>query len=326
MSQPLPSFSPTYTAPQIMMTLAAIAYAPADEIAHYLANTSYATQGLWNVVWGPVVTPDTSANLVYVVQYKSDPIYAVVVRGTVLTFSLATLVDLYEDLDVGTQSNWEYPSVQDAQAANGTLYALGALTQLTWNDMTLLDFLSTHTAGGWLFVTGHSLGGCLTSVLAPWLQYQLSTQSQPFIGVPFTFAAPTAGNAAFANWYSETFSGRSWRYYNTIDMVPFVWENLSGITALFPSPGPSCPDLMQGLIDLVNAWLTDWDQVSYAQTNGPGNALPNEATAMSDWFSEVALQHNHNTYLTLLGAPTINIPSMVPSLQVKPRHRLPKRG
>jgi triacylglycerol lipase len=324
-SSTLPNLGSSYTPAQIMMTLSAFAYAdPGDIATNFLADPSYATQGLWSLVWGPCVTPDTAANLVYVAQYKggSDVVYAVVIRGTVLTFSLATLVDLYEDLDVGTQDAWDYPAVPGAAVANGTMYGLNALTQLSSNDTTLLDFLAQLPAGC-LFVTGHSLGGCLTSVLAPWLQYQLSLLKSGLYVVPFTFAAPTAGNAAFADWYTQSFSAGSWRYCNTIDMVPMAWNNLSEIKNLFSAPGPSCPLAMEGVIDMVNGWLNDVDQVSYAQTNGPGTPLANQPTAMTDWFSEVGLQHSHLTYLAILNAPQGSIPS---ATQVKPKHLLPQRG
>lgn len=320
----LPDFSTAqYNAPQIMMTLSSMSYLPPNDIQSYLADSHYATGGEWSLVWGPV---ETTGNLMYVVKWSQNNIYAVVVRGTVLSFSLGTLVDLYEDLDVGTQVQWPYPFVQGALVANGTLYGLRVLTSMTSNNLSLLEFLASIPTGGWLYVTGHSLGGCLATVLAPWLQYQLSWINPQLFVVANTFAAPSAGNQAFADWYTNVaLRGRSWRYYNSIDMIPMLWNNVPGIKALFPSPGKSCPTAMKGAIDLINDWLVDIDEVSYVQPNGNGNLLQGTATN-AEWFTEGGHQHDHNYYLTLLGAPTVPLPSTSPSYRVRPKRIIPRPG
>ena len=110
-------------------------------------------------------------------------------------------------------------------------------------------------------------------------------------------------------------------------MIPMAWNNLTGITELFPAPGPPCPDAMSGVIDLVNDWLTDIDELAYVQPNGAGNMLDGTAAAAtSDWFSEVGTQHFHNNYLGLLNAPLINISSAAPGGRVKAKRLIPKRG
>lgn len=320
----IPDISTTqYTAPQIMMTLSAMAYLTPPEVKTYLATSKYATAGEWSLVWGPV---ETSGNMMYVAKWNQDNIYAVAIRGTVISFSLGTLVDAYEDLDVGTQVPWTYPFVPGALVANGTLYGLSVLTSMSSNNLSLLEFLASIPTGGWLFVTGHSLGGCLSSVLAPWLLYQLASINPQLFVVTNTFAAPTAGNQAFADWYTnQAFRGRSWRYYNSIDMIPMLWNNVPGITDLFPSPGPSCPIAMQGVIDLVNDWLVDVDGVSYVQPNGDGNLLEGTATN-AGWFTEAGHQHDHNYYLKLLGAPTVPLPGTSLSHRVKPKLIIPRPG
>jgi len=320
----LPDFSATqYNAPQIMMTLSSMSYLPSGDIKSYLADPHYATGGEWSLVWGPV---ETTGNLMYVVKWSQDNIYAVVIRGTVLSFSLGTLIDIYEDLDGGTQVQWPYPFVPGALVANGTLYGLSVLTSMSSNNLSLLEYLASIPTGGWLFVTGHSLGACLTTVLAPWLQYQLSWINPQLFVVTNTFAAPTAGNQAFADWYTnQAFRGRSWRYYNSIDMIPMGWNNLLGVKDLFPSPGPSCPTAMKGVIDMVNDWLVDIDGVSYAQTNGDGDVLQGTPTS-AGWFTEAGHQHDHNNYLGMLGAPTVPMPSTSLSHSVRPKRIIPRPG
>lgn len=302
-----------YTPAQIMMTLAAISYAAPSEISNELANPAYATRAGWNVVWGPVDTIDGVYvdNLVYVAQYTGANIYAIVIRGTVLAYSLSTLVDLYEDLEVSNPVPWVYPLVPNALVASGTLFGLEIMTNMVDGPtgQTLLEFFSS-VSSAFIYVTGHSLGGCLTTVLAPWLLYQFEQNdiNQAYI-LPYTFAAPTAGNHAFANWYNGRFTVATERYFNSIDAIPMAWNNLYGITYLFPN-GPPCPWAMDAVVDLVTGWLYAVG-VSYAQTNDPDSALPGTSTQSADWFTEIGIQHDHNTYLKLLGAPPVDIITII---------------
>jgi hypothetical protein len=287
---------------QIAMTLAGIAYADPNEISYYLNQPNYATQGEWSLVWGPA---QTTGNLMYVAKNETANIYAVVIRGTYPHFSWALFVDLYEDLDAGNVTPWTYPVTPDAVIANGTADGLADLTGMTSAGSTLLEFIGMTPENATIVVTGHSLGGCLTSVLAPWLQYQLSeagSSGRPFM--PFTFAAPTAGNKAFADLYTAMFQN-SWRYYNTFDIIPNGFASLAAVKNLYPSPGPECPWELADAIDLVNDWLQH-ENVSYVQTNGAGEPLSGQLSKSTmDFISEALHQHGHNRYLALLGAPKL---------------------
>jgi triacylglycerol lipase len=174
----------------------------------------------------------------------------------------------------------------------------------------LLEFIETTPENATIVVTGHSLGGCLTSVLAPWLQYQLAQSGNTGRAfMPFTFAAPTAGNQAFANMYTAMFPN-SWRYYNTLDLIPNGFATLAAIKELYPSPGPKCPWELADAIDLVNDWLQH-EGVSYIQTNGEGEPLRGQlSNTTMDFLAEALYQHGHNTYLTLLGAPNLPFEAM----------------
>ena len=303
----LPEFdcSTTYNAAQIMMTHASITYAAPNDVATMLANPSLATQGQWRLVWGPGVT---TGNLMYVAQYMNSNIYAIAIRGTVPKFGLTLLVDLYEDLDVGTQVPWGHGAPPDAKVAYGTLDGLSDLASMVSNGQTLLQFIATLPDNAAIFVTGHSLGGCLTTVMAPWLQFKFAASKPGLRLLPMTFAGPTAGNQAFADWYTQTaFPGVSFRYYNTLDIIPMAWQNLVGIKSLYPQPAPDCPWEMRGVIDMVNGWLVNVDDVAYVQPNGNGNPLPGTPYLTTSWFTEAGDQHGHNTYLDLLGAPQVPI-------------------
>jgi triacylglycerol lipase len=160
-------------------------------------------------------------------------------------------------------------------------------------------------SGADVFVTGHSLGGALTTVLAPWLVDQLSQSNGKNTVIPYTYAAPTAGNATFANFYTGLFKS-SYRYHNTIDIVPKAWAELLSIKSLYSSPGPTCPWELKDTIDLALDWAKA-AKVSYSQPNGAGESLPGVPSPTSDFFAQALDQHDHNYYLKLLGAPTVPI-------------------
>ncbi|MBK9711645.1 MAG: lipase family protein [Kouleothrix sp.] len=294
--------STTYTIPQIMMTLAAISYAdPASGIPAYLGERGLATQGQWQLVWGP---GESETNLMYVTYNQARNSYAVAIRGTYPHFDLTMLLDVYDDLDVGNQLEWQDPPVPGALVAAGALSGLDDLASLAWGGQTLLEFLEARLAeaGGDLWVTGHSLGGCLTTVLAPWLRSQLGGAAA--INT-CTFAAPTAGNQVFAEMYDQLFPSSA-RFWNSLDVVPNAWADLEQIEQLFPEPGPPCPLVLQDVVELIEDWLADADDVSYSQTNGAGTCLDGSCGGSDDWFAEASDQHGHNTYLALLGAPTLD--------------------
>jgi triacylglycerol lipase len=299
-----------YTDSQIMMTLAAIAYAPAKDIGSYLlptTNPSNATNGDWALVWGPAVTHIDAGNLMFVTYNKSTNQYAIAVRGTYPSFSLALLVDLYEDLDVSHPLPWQYPAVPGALVAGGTIDGLNHIVAFTSDGVAFRTFVESRIApsGADIFVTGHSLGGALTTVLAPWLVHQLSQSGAKNAVMPYTYAAPTAGNATFASFYTGLFKV-SCRYYNAIDVVPKAWADLSNIKSLYSSPGPACPWELKGTIDLVSDWAKI-AKVSYSQPNEAGESLPGVPSPTGDFFHEALDQHDHNYYLKLLGAPTVPI-------------------
>lgn len=304
-----------------MITLASIAYTPADQIASYLQDSSYSTQGQWSLVWGPCAYIDDvlyTDNLVYVAYNATTQAYAVVVRGTDLVFSGSTFIDLFEDLEVSITASLPFAGPPaDAWIALGTATGLGIINDFTdpSSNQTLVEYLSSQEPST-LYVTGHSLGGCLASVLAPSLQSSLQQPTYPII--PYTFAAPTAGNAAYATWYSQAFP-ESYRYYNTNDAIPMAWNNLDGIAALF-SPGPGCPLVLQMVLELKADYLYELGY-DYTQPNGTGSPFTAPIVLLKDWYQEVLQQHGHATYLTGLGAQPVPLP---PVFQVKPVQRNPQ--
>jgi hypothetical protein len=299
---------------QILFIISAISYVQPVEAAAFaaeLSKTAYTTQGKWQLVWGPA-WERTWDNVVFIARQTGTSIYAVVIRGTDYTpLGMDTLGQAYEDLAVGQQVPFGCGSPVGASIANGTLLGLHELTnQKGWSQIdprvnqTLLDFLIA-AAPETIYVTGHSLGGCLSTVLAPWIKFQLNQGGITPAIIAYTFAAPSAGNLAFADWYTNNSGITSYRFFNTIDLVPMAWADLAGMKLLF-SPNPGASISLKLIIDGISLWLSDRDKVIYVQPNGPGNPLKNNPTPGQNWFDEVGTQHAHNTYLTLLGATPVD--------------------
>lgn len=59
------------------------------------------------------------------------------------------------------------------------------------------------------------------------------------------------------------------------------------------------------MIDLMEVWLALLGD-RYVQPVVDDVSLPGQSQNASSFFAEVLIQHDHNYYLTMLGAPTVN--------------------
>ena len=282
--------------------------------------------GHWQCTWGPALDP-VQANLVYVATYYQAGLpvaLVVVIRGTDLTDDVwGDLWEAFEDLSVAFQTPLPWLVDPNIMIAEGTLGALDTLMGLTSNGQNLLSYLLT-TLGNpinqnpVLIVTGHSLGGCMASVAAPWLKVSLNGSGINNPIVPVTFAAPTAGNAGFADYYTKQFPYCP-RYYNDLDVVPRGWENLAGVKTVYQQCGLTIPfpaDLV------VNLWQDAMNVTgaSYAQPAAMRAPLPGACFTTSDWYSELGFQHATTTYLALIGvtAPQTALANTLPARSNRP--------
>lgn len=309
----------------VAMTLAGLCYAPRRRIAGYLARPALATAGAWRIVWGPV---ETLANLVYVAYSPESHTFCVAIRGTVPTPGPAQLLNVYQDLHVAQAVPWPHGEAPDARIARGTWDGLRALLSRPSDGATLDAFLEHAAAalpGASVAVTGHSLGGCLASVLAVHLRHRL-----PGVPVaPVTFAAPTAGNEAFAALFDALFPAAP-RYYNRLDVVPMAWAGLDGVARLFPAPGVRCPPAFGETVRLVTKWLRRAG-VSYAHPGrgvelaGAPERLFVRMDPVAAFTRELLRQHHPDSYLALLGAPCLPfelvqlpVPVQIPRITPRP--------
>jgi len=264
--------------------------------------------GPWTLVWGPA---NNDGNLVYVALDTTKSVYGVAIRGTVEDDVTGFFTNVLEDLYTLSLVPWLYPqSVVGAQIAAGTNIALAQVIAMTdpSTDISLLDFLRSVLpgSGAQVIVTGHSLGGALVTVVAPWLHDQLpkaGSTGQVAI-TPYTFAAPTAGNQAFVNYYTSLFAN-SYRGVNTLDIVPMAWANLATMITMYPAPGQSLWDYSKSLYFLVDAAKLYLSQ-TYAQTNQQSGADSFQGPALSasnSFATEAGVQHDHNVYLQHVTPP-----------------------
>ncbi|MGW7464019.1 lipase family protein [Streptomyces xantholiticus] len=348
------------TPAQVTMTLAAIAATaatprPSGEtlqeqalramrgVAAQLDDSTLATRGTWRLMW-LALSPD-NANLAYI-AWNSDGTnqFAVAVRGTI-----DNPTDMMEDLDVGTVVPFTAGGSRDAAVSAG---AMAAFTQVATarsitampveqapkgrsgspdtvipSGATLPQALATLLASvpskpqPTVYVTGHSLGGCIATMLATYLQAQTWAANKPQFAL-VTFAAPTAGLKSFADYVDSRPWGLNERHVNAYDLVPRAWSDLSTPKGWYPAPGPSADEEVKLLLTVIDQLRKDNVYVQPSAKNPiTVNAnysvydkeLVNKTT--SDFLGQIAFQHANSTYLTLLGAPVVPAGPVVTAVQ-----------
>ncbi|MGL4962142.1 MAG: lipase family protein [Inquilinus sp.] len=340
-------------ATQIMMTLAALASDGADPrpsgetrdqhvarisraITSQLTNTALATQGQWSLSWVGLTKDD--ANLAFIAQGPNDgdgnSVYALVLRGTVMD----DLIDQLEDLEVWRLQDFPFggkPSSGVPKISHGAMKAFREITART-DLLTQLAKLKPHT----LYVVGHSLGGAMATTIALFLQQRRDALSIVNV-LPYTFAAPTSGDATFAAWFDKQFPNAVC-IYNKYDLVPNAWATLwtlpldplinqpfyPGLKDEPSGPGPTAELTNEvGILITTVALLTSGN--TYVQPTqqpalnaGPSplfRPYPGTVTAPVDQFMlQVGFQHWSDTYLGLLGAPVVPLPPVPAVASVSP--------
>ena len=294
--------------PYAAMSLAAITYDSESDpsqqksvMSAALSALPAAAGGPWTLEWGPA---NNAGNLVFVALSSSTNVYAVAIRGTVQDDVTGFFNNILEDFDTLSQVPWLYPqTVTGAQIASGTNIALAQVIAMTdpVTDLGLLDYLRSvlSGSGAQVIVTGHSLGGTLTSVVAPWLADQLpkAGNTGTVAITPYTFAAPSAGNQAFVDNYNKLFPN-SYRGVNTLDIAPMLWAELGSIQNMYQAPGQLLSAYNEGLYLTIETEKLLLGQ-SYAQTNEQAGTdfFAGPAITAISFADEAMAQHNHNVYL-----------------------------
>lgn len=296
-------------------------------------------EGYWSCIWGPSTDEDES-NLAYVAAYfeahSHVPVLAaVVLRGTNADVphvwdiwdAWGVLHQMFENFFVLFQSHLPWLPDSSVRVADGALDGLWAIQGLESKGQSLKDFLIHYLSAPanmrpQLYVTGHSLGGCLASVAALWLKDALGKANVSNPIIPVTFAAPTAGNAAFAEHFTAVFPHGA-HYVNTLDSVAYAWSNLDALKDIYGQCGIALPDPISWSIWMFKEAL-EITGATYAQPPGnrvrlPGNCW--EKNPGHDWYSEASYQHRTETYLNLLNGPTLTTERLTPAFPRRNRRR-----
>jgi hypothetical protein len=311
----------------------------------YLCNISYADDiatipglvlktpvrrvgAIWRCLWGPAEDSDQS-NLVFVAGLFPNPSLGpesicIVVRGTDVDINdiWGIMEQVWEDIDGAYQTQLPY-APSGVLVAQGTLEGLTIIEQLRYNGQTLGEFLvrfyttpSRHAVPA--IVTGHSLGGCLATVVAASMR-ALLPQQIPI--QPITFAGPTAGNKNFATWYSTSFQSAR-RFQNTLDIIPMALQNLDGIDDIYDIYGLYTPWFVEGGIGLMTEAMS-LTGASYVQPAQGAQVLPGAffLNDQNDWYAQALHQHHLATYLSLLTGQPLDETAMPQSTAPRARNR-----
>lgn len=249
-------------------------------------NASATVAGTWCTDWGPIVTGD-NANLMYAASYRANgvPLFVVIsIRGTDTSERYAPvglIEQLAQDLDVDHMVTWQnvvagnfgstVPASPDPGVpaiANGSCAGLSALLAMSSplsapftapNGVAppsgsipiqvYVQWLTKNLPGVPIVITGHSLGGCLTTVVATYFASLFASATI----VPHPFAPPSAGNAAWATLYQSTFGNGGQVWWNTADVVPNAFQNIPP-----PSPTVQTSQLPASLSNILNMWQSPY--------------------------------------------------------------------
>ena len=266
--------------------------------------------GTWIQVWGPIVFSNDQSgatvvadNTMLLVYNEAANLFVVGVAGT---NAVSTYGWMQEDFNVSSTVTWKSITgitpalLTDPTISAGTDDGLQILLTMEGPELTvtgnptatmlaaLNNYISAHSiTGAQIAVTGHSLGGALSPVMAMYMQDTLSTWNTAgnVAGIgAYPTAGPTPGNQDFANYLTKHLGANYNSYYNSIDVVPQAWQSSSmetipqiyGTNIPYPeaAPGPYATTLgtMVSAAFLKTINSLDYLPINYAQA-APWNQM-----------------------------------------------------
>lgn len=279
----------------------------------------------WKIIWDATALKGNHA-FVATDEYN----YVIAVRGSLIEFSWDAFENwINQDLNIISQEAWAYSDISGAKVSTGAYRGWKNLIQLKdkKTNKDLLTFLKENTdKNDPLYITGHSLGGNLATLLAPYLiaEFKQADRVQTSMNV-ITFAAPAAGNEAFADDFDKKFP-QAVRIENEGDIVPKFpcTSSITGLGKLY-SDSLSANNISVGYQHLSVSLATALKMIStgitvseytngfshFKQTSGKGIPITvglsgkNNSNDISSWLAEAGYHHGIAQYATALGAPVI---------------------
>ncbi len=233
-----------------------------------------AVDGKWKLAWGPEITDDNS-NLMFAAEFVTKagerPVYStIVIRGTDVESSPAGILkQIFEDFHASEQTAFPENNTLGAKISAGTDGGLQGLLKMQDGGRNITQYANDFAGANPdapIVVTGHSLGGCQSTVMAMHLSLNVkpAPPAPPPPIVPVTFAAPSAGNQAFANLYEQKFPA-SRRWFNNIDLVPMAFAQLQQMEQLWEQCGRPMPGLFQKIIQFYREEVLGIQGIDYVQ-------------------------------------------------------------
>jgi hypothetical protein len=242
--------------------------------------------------------------------------YAITIQGT------QNAADVVFDMAVTPQLAFD--PIENAQIGKGSNDALNCVLNLvqTTNGETqsLQEFIESLSPDDELFVTGHSLGGNLTSVLTPWIAFNVPAFGGSMLPLTYlppnlcamTFAAPTAGNLEFATFLNNNPISYQ-AFFNSNDVVPNAWATTGALNLTRINNDLYLQDVPESVSTLLFSKKVEMTLagVAYTQTNGTIFTFPLGPTdgTSQTWLWQVGYQHNNAYYAQFLGSVECAPPS-----------------
>lgn len=224
---------------------------------------------------------------------------AIVIRGTTanptswMANIYAAMIPASGEIVLNGES-LPYHFAEDPEANVHSGYALGVLfmSSAVAEQIKILNSKGIER----IFITGHSQGASLATLLRTWLEHQTpGTFSSGTAFKTYAFAGPMVGNKAFAAEYDAryTASGSSFSVVNPMDMVPnFPGGSGDGVSPLnlFQPGGSSGNDmrsmfvamLFQQFSDSLGQMATKMGEMLLQQISGTTGKI--EMPAYSDHY------------------------------------------
>ena len=208
--------------------------------------------GFSEICWGPVADKllrfspfGPSIALMYVVKNENNnniPEYTIVIRGTNPKSPYSWFREDFnvKELKKWNSVSWETKASDNAQVSEATSQAMNIHTNLKDNNTTVMDWLNSILDKSpkqniKLNITGHSLGGLLSTTLGLWIYDNLAKKNlKDFVDINiYSFAAPTAGNKEFVEYTRSKLGEKFTCFVNNLDIATHAWVE-TDMTGLLP--------------------------------------------------------------------------------------------